>query len=659
MVEFGQSIVNGLVLSGIYLLLALGITVVFGLTRLVNFAHGELLVLGAYLATTLSAHHIAFWWSTLISTAAVAAVAAVMELAVFRFTFKNPINGLIVGIGLLQVMQAVITDVWGNGVTTSVSAPFATAWRIGGVSFGYTQLAAVVIAALLGLGLYLLVRRSGLGRRMVATQENPVAAQHMGIRIGPVVFAAFVIGSAVAGTAGPLLGALYPLDPSAGQGLILVGFAVALLGGLGNVPGAFGASLIYGFGESFFSTYVSPAWVPLFTFGTIVVVVLVRPSGLFGVGTTGSDSYEAAAVAERRPRARPAWLRLGSPALVVAVVLGAFAIMDTPFYQSVWLLIAIYGIVAYSLSFLYFGVGMLSAAQAAFMAVGAYSAAILHNQFGWGFWAALGPSILLAGLAGVLVGIPAVRARGHFFILVTFALGSIVSVLLENLGSITGGDSGIFDEAPPGAIGPLRFGTVTGLFFLSGAFLIAVVALVSGIQRTPFGERLAAARDNEQLARSLGLRVTWYRVAAFGIAGMIAGLGGVLFLYYEKVIVPSSFGVGQSVAFIAMIVVGGRSKIGPLVGVVLLTLVPQLLNFSPNTNTLVFGLVLVVVLLLLPEGIVPSLASARDRVRDRWDRRGASRAGGPGRPRRPGAVTGPPPAAVTPVAELSGDGALR
>jgi branched-chain amino acid transport system permease protein len=648
MAEFGQSIVNGLALSGIFLLLALGITVVFGLTRLINFAHGELLVLGAYLATTLSSHHVSFWWSTLISTAMIGLIAAFLELAVFRFTFKNPINGLIVGIGILQVMQAVITYVWGPGTTTAVRAPFTAVWRIGGVSVGYTQLATVGLAAVLGIGLYLLVRRSRLGRQMAAAQEDPVAAQHVGIRIGLVVFVAFVIGSAIAGTAGPMLGALYPLGASQGQGLILEGFAVALLGGLGNVPGAFGASLIYGFGESFFSTYVSPAWVDLFTFGIIVVVVLVRPAGLFGVGGTGSDSYSPPAWITRPPRALPRWASLGSAPLVVGVVLVAFTLMNTPFYQSVWLLVVIYAIVAYSLSFLYFGAGMLSAAQAAFMAVGAYTAAIGYNHFGLGFWETLVPSVALAGLAGVLVGIPAVRARGHFFILVTFALGSIVSVLLENLGSLTGGDSGIFDAAPPEAIGPLHFDSARGLFFLSGAFLLVVVALVYGIRRTPFGERLAAARDNEQLARSLGLRVTWYRVAAFGISGMIAGLGGVLFLCYQKVIVPTSFDVGQSVAFIAMVVIGGRSKVGPLAGALLLTLVPQLLSLSPNANALLFGLVLVVVLLVLPEGIIPSAGSAYDRLRARLSDRPAAPA--PDDPERP--VT-----ASAAIGSRSGEGA--
>ena len=338
-------------------------------------------------------------------------------------------------------------------------------------------------------------------------------------------------------------------------------------------------------------------------------------------------------------------------AAIAAIVLGAFLVMNTPFYQSIWLLVVIYAITAYSLSFLYFDVGMLSAAQAAFMAVGAYSAAIFYNHFRLGFWPALVPSVALAGLAGLLVGIPAVRARGHFFILVTFALGSIVSVLLENLGSLTGGDAGIFDMAAPGSIGPLRFNSTACLFFLSSAFLVLVVTLVFGIQRTPFGERLAATRDNEQLARSLGLRVAWYRVAAFGISGMIAGLAGVLFLSYEKVIVPSSFGVGQSVAFIAMVVIGGRSRIGPLVGVLLLTMVPQLLNFSPNANTLLFGLVLVLVLLVLPRGIIPSLGAVCSWLADRW--RGWMRPGAP-----PGPLT-PATPAISPADQLSSDGARR
>lgn len=625
MVEFGQSLVNGLVLSAIYLLLALGITIVFGLTRLINFAHGELLVLGAYIATSLSTRHVPFWWIVVISTLSIAIVAAFLELAIFRFTFKNPINGFIIGIGILQAMQAAIVYIWGPGTTAQVKAPFRSVWRFSDIAFGYTQLSIVILAAVLSVALYLLVRRSRLGLQMVAAQENPVAAQHMGIRIGLVVFAAFVIGSALAGTAGPMLASLYPLDASQGQGLILEGFAVALLGGLGNVKGAFGASLIYGFGESFFSTYVNPGWVPVFTFGIIVLIVLVRPSGLFGAGATGSESYSEHRPASRRIRQLPTWANVGSPPLVVLAVIVTFVLMDSPFYRSVWLLVVIYGIVAYSLSFLYYGVGMLSAAQAAFMAVGAYTAGILHNSFGWSFWAVLIPAIALSGLAGILIGIPAVRAKGHFFILVTFALGSIVTVLLENLGRLTKGDSGLFDYDAPSAIGPIHFNSTTSLFYLSGFFLILTVGFVYGIQRSPFGVRLAGARDNELLARALGLRVAWYRVAAFGISGAIAGLGGVLYLSFAKVIVPSSFSVGQSVSFIAMVVIGGRSKIGPLIGVLLLTLVPQLLSFSPNENTFLFGLALVVVLLVLPQGIIPSLGNAYDWAREKL----ANRSGTP------------------------------
>jgi branched-chain amino acid transport system permease protein len=613
MTELAQNLFNALVASGVYLLVAVGITVVFGLTRLINFAHGQLLVVAAFVASTVTSHGGGFFLGLIAGIAIASALAFLFERAAFRFTYARPLNGMIVGLGLLLAMEALIVKIWGPNPVV-VKSPVTGNLEIGGVSLAYSRLIAIGIAAIAAAGFTYWLTRTRMGKQIRAAQENQLAAQHVGINVGRVVSLAFIVGSGAAGAAGAVLGSLHPISAFDGGDVVLKGFAVALLGGLGNVPGAMIASLFYGVGETMVAGYWLPQWVPLFTFGIIIVVLLIKPTGIgrsvVADNPEDADQGEAlrayAAAARSGPWLR--WLKLG---LAIILPIIAYPLMPSARLQEVLTLVAMYSIPAYSLSLLYHQTGMLSIAQAGFLGLGAYAGALLSIHAHWGFWASIVPCVGVGVLAGLLLGIPVARAFGHYFILLTFAFGSLVIVVIENWKSVTQGDSGlILTNTAPGSLGPISFTTPSSIYYLTVAFAALAFLCVLFISRSKFGQRLLAIRDNEELAGSLGLRVNTAKVFAFGLSGGLAALGGLLYVYQQGVVVPDSFTVLASIQFVIAVVIGGRTRSGPVVGLLVVLFLPEVVGLSPLDRQLVYGLILAVVVIVLPAGVVPSVSRA-------------------------------------------------
>jgi branched-chain amino acid transport system permease protein len=338
----------------------------------------------------------------------------------------------------------------------------------------------------------------------------------------------------------------------------------------------------------------------------VIAILLVRPSGLFGKRIDDQSASFAQGIPVK-PADDRLWGRMSGVLVWIAIGAVGFLLLPTARLQSVVALAAVYAIAVYSLSLLYHNAGMLSLANGGFMAVGAYTGALLAIHLNWGFWAALIPSTVFAGISGALIGLPASRAKGHHFLLLTFAFGSLIVELANNLTSITQGDQGLLITQVPGNIGPISFTSQTSAYYLDLAFVVLAAAVVYAIRRSPWGARLATIRDNENLARSLGLRVGAYKVLAFGLSAGMAGVAGLLYLYQQSIIAPSSFSVLATIPFVIMLILGGRSIYGPVVGVLVLSLIPEVINLGPQEKQLASGAVLILVVLLLPQGIVPSL----------------------------------------------------
>ncbi len=303
---------------------------------------------------------------------------------------------------------------------------------------------------------------------------------------------------------------------------------------------------------------------------------------------------------------RQALLVLGLAAAVAAPhVLSGIAA------QHLLVMVAINVILVVSLDLLVGGAGLISLGHAAFMGVGAYTSALLVKG-GASYPAGLGAAIGAAALAGLVVGVPALRLRGHYFSVVTFIVGIIATILMTNLVDLTRGPMGL-----PG----IPFVTLklfgwehtfrsvvfkTGYYYLALGFALLALLLRWRLGRSRFGRSLAAIKGDENLAESVGIPTYRVKLTAFVLAAGVAGLAGSLYAHYTAFISPDTFTFIHSFDLFVMNLVGGAGTfLGPVVGPAFLTLLGNALRgFSPALAQVIYGALLILVIVALPDGIV-------------------------------------------------------
>lgn len=286
-----QHIVNGLSTSSIYILLGVGLTLIFGLSRLINFAHGQFLVVGSFLTWQLTDSGVAFVPAMIAATATVGVLGVASDRLLFRRTIDRPINGFVASLGVAIALQAVMVEIWSADIH-QIPRPIAGVWRVGGINISRDRVLVVGISVVVVGALFLLLDRSGVGRSLKAVAENPDAARLVGVDAGWTISLSFLLGSAMAGLGGALIGTVFPFTAFSGGPLVIKGFAVALVGGLGNVRGAAVAGLALGLVESLGSAYgvpffglgeLGPDWRDGYAFLLMVGLLAWRPHGLFGM----------------------------------------------------------------------------------------------------------------------------------------------------------------------------------------------------------------------------------------------------------------------------------------------------------------------------------------------------------------------------------------
>jgi len=280
-----QQILNGLSIASVITLIAVGVTLIFGLTGIINFAHGEFLMVGSIVTWLAVGAGWGFPLALATGIATVALLGLVLERGLFRFTLDRPTNGFIVSLGLIVVLQHIVILFW-NANQKSIPRPLNAIWDVGGVRIAAVRVMVIAVTAAVVALTFVMITRSRYGRALRASVEDRDTAALMGIPVRRYVTGVFVFGSALAGLGGALLIALFPITPFTGGTIVMKGFAVALIGGLGNLTGAVVAGLILGLVEGFSAGYGLSEWTDAYSFALMIIVLLVRPHGLFG-GTSG------------------------------------------------------------------------------------------------------------------------------------------------------------------------------------------------------------------------------------------------------------------------------------------------------------------------------------------------------------------------------------
>jgi branched-chain amino acid transport system permease protein len=276
-----QTASDGLMVGGLYAGVALGITLVFGLVGMLNFAHGQMVMLGAYVAFFATVAGLGFWVGLGLAMVAMALFGALLERTIFRRTLSDPMMGLTVSLGLIMIIEN-LAAAWFTADPRFMEPPLSGELRLGPLVLSAQRLLVMALTTVLIGGFYLFLKATTLGKAIRAMAQNRQGAALVGVKVTRVSAVIFAIGSGLAGAAGALYGSLFAISPFMGNAPLMKGFILAAFGGLGSVPGAIVAGCLLGLAESFGSRYLSASFRDGYGFVVLILTLLLMPNGLFG-----------------------------------------------------------------------------------------------------------------------------------------------------------------------------------------------------------------------------------------------------------------------------------------------------------------------------------------------------------------------------------------
>lgn len=597
---FGQ-IVTGLATASTLFLAASGLSLVFGVTRIVNFAHGSLYMLGAYFAWSLTGT-VGFWGAVGLAALLVGLLGAAIETGLLRRIYRAPdLYQLLATFGLVLIIQDAALYVWGP---EDRLGPLAPGLRGRLILFGqWVPLGDLfVIAAgpvVLG-GLWLLLHRTRFGVLVRAAREDREMVAALGTDQRLLFTAVFVLGSVLAGLGGALtLVRGETVNLHMDLTVIVDLFVIVVIGGLGSIGGAYLAAVLIGVAQALLIV-AFPKITLVVVFLIMALVLSLRPHGLLGRAERhGAGGGGGAGALLPEPPAgfyRAAGLGLG--------LLGIAGFWMGEYTLTLATDIAIFALFAASLHLLMGPGGLASFGHAAWFGLGAYGAALLVRHGGLGSDApglagGLAVGMAGAGLAGLLFGALAVRLSGVYLAMLTLAFAQICWSLAFQWVELTGGDNGLLGIWPGGGAAARAV-----YFALALALCGGTILLLRRLIHAPFGYALRAARDAPARAAASGVPVAVLRWAAFGIAAAAAGLAGALFAFAKGAAFPSYLSIARSVDGLLMVLLGGvQSASGPVLGAVGFTLLAEHLTRMTDYWRLWLGLAILALVLALPRGL--------------------------------------------------------
>jgi branched-chain amino acid transport system permease protein len=599
-----DALVAGIITGNTYALIAVGISLIFGVADLINFAHGSVFAIGAMVGWWLVAERGWPLWAAMIG---VVLITAALGLAIERIALRPLINAPPIAPLLSTVAIGLILDRSSELIFTPETQRFSSEldtnnFAIGNMRFGTLDLTILAVSLGSVAALWFFLSRARLGRALRATAQDRDAARQMGVNVGAIQGLAFAIASALAGIGGVLVGMYYSnVQPNMGFTAGIAGFTAAMLGGLGNLPGAVIGGLLLGIAESLGVTWFGGSTRQLISFAVLVGVLWLRPNGLLG----------ASRIAPREPLTGTFFGRGAAVHLKPwhIAILAVFAIVVLPwrgdsYHLQTAVIVVIYAILGLSLTLPSGTAGQVSLGQAGSFAIGAYASALLTTEHGWSFWWALPVSGLIAAVLGGVAVAPALGLRGHYVAIATLGIGAMVVAVILNWEDLTRGPLGIFGIPAPDLFGHALF-EPRDYYLLAGAVLLACLALNWRLQRSQLGRVWRSIREDEVAARSMGVALSGYKSLAFALGAFVAGLAGSLIAHQYSFIAPEVFGFQVSLLALTIVVLGGMSNnLGTIVGAAILVGAPELFRPFEEYRILAYGLLLLLLVRFRPQGLL-------------------------------------------------------
>jgi branched-chain amino acid transport system permease protein len=598
-VSFVAQFLNGLASASTLFLIASGLSLIFGVTRIVNFAHGSLYMLGIYLAYSAAAH-LGFWIAIAAAAAAVALIGAAIELAVLRPIYRQPeLFQLLATFGVALVVKDACLWAWGPEDLLGPRAPgLREAIEVFGATVpSYDVFLIAVGPVVLGL-LWLALHRTRWGTLVRAATEDRDMAAALGVNQKRLFTGVFALGALLAGLGGALQLPREPAQLSLDLGAISDAFVVVVVGGMGSVPGAFLAALLIGEIKALCIALGVSKLTLVAEFVVMAVVLVIRPWGLLGE----PQARRAAGTPELPLRPASPGLRFAAAVLLAALL--AFPFFGAPYGVVLMNDILVFALFAASLHFMMGPGGLASFGHAAYFGLGAYGAALLVKHAGWSMEASLAGGAAAAALGAALFGAFCVRLSGVYLAMLTLAFAQIAWSIVFQWDTFTGGSNGLVGLWPPA-----RLSSRGAYYFLTLALCAAGIVLMRRALFAPFGYALRAARDSPLRCDAIGIDVARVQWAAFVVAGLFAGIAGAIYAFSKGSISPeSTMSIGRSVDALVMVLLGGVQTLsGPIAGAAAFTWLQDTVARGTDYWRAVLGAVILVLVLAFPQGIVGSL----------------------------------------------------
>ena len=611
---------NGLQTGSIYALVALGYSMVYGIILLLNFAHGDIIMVGAYAAfyamTNFHLHPIV---SVIIAVITSTLLGVVIEKVAYTPLRKAPrLSLLITAIGISFLLENGAQLLFGSD-TKSMDSIVPGNISLGSVTISNAALLTIIVTIIAMAALTVVVQKTKLGKAMRAVSEDMGAAQLMGISLNRTISFTFAIGSALAGIGSVLyLCAYQQASPTMGSMLGLKAFVAAVLGGIGSIPGAMIGGFAIGsarFGSRSFHLE-----------GRRCICDSDRRSaGQADRYSWPSADGKSVRKGRRTMKKTRSAIRIPMPlrylinlVLILALWFVLYTLIQngtiTNYWSGILITVGINIILATSLNVATGYLGQLPLGHAGFMAVGAYAGGIfmkavpVQELLKSGNTGAAIPYILLAllisavvaGIFGILIGIPALRLRGDYLAIITLGFGEIIRVILTNIDSVIGKD---FTYGAAGLKRIPKYSSFTLVFIC----VVVSCYIIHTFMKSRHGRAILSIREDEIASESVGVQTTYYKTFAFVVSAMLAGIAGCLYAGYIGSLYPSTFKFMKSIEILVMVVLGGMgSMLGSILSATVLTILPELLRSFSDYRMVVYSLALVVMMIFRPKGLLGS-----------------------------------------------------
>ncbi|MFI5341340.1 MAG: ABC transporter permease [Candidatus Methylomirabilales bacterium] len=617
MLLFVVQLLTGLANAMFLFLVASGLSLIFGVTRVINFAHGSFYMLGAYLTftlvTILPLGLGSFYAGALLASLGVALLGGVIEVCLLRRIYRAPpLYQLLLTFAVVLLIGDAVRFFWGTENKTGPSPPgLSGSVPILGQLFPTYDLAILLVGPVVALGLWWVLHRTRWGILIRAATSDREMVGALGVNQAWLFTGVFILGAWLAGLAGALQVPRVALTTVMDASVIAEAFVVVVIGGMGSTFGALLGAVLIGVLQAFGILLLPREFHLAIIFILMAGVLIVRPWGLLGRPEAEGEAPTVSSGMGMSGRLLlPQWGWVG---LVLVLVLLP-PILPT-FY--VWVLIEIlaFSLFAGSLQLLVGTGGMLSFGHAAYFGLGAYGAALLMKQGGLPMPAAflLGP--LVAGAAALLFGVFCVRLSGVYFAMLTLAFAQIAFAIVHQWYEFTGGDNGILGVWPAGSLA-----TPLGYYYVALGAGAGGFALLWRVTGSPFGYTLRAARDHAQRCRAIGVNVRGHQLLAFLVAGIFAGLGGAIFVFLKGSAFPDDLSIPVSIESLVMILLGGiHTLAGAPVGAAVYKILDTIITQYTSYWQAVLGVILVLLVVAFPNGLVGFVQSRWARLRPDHD----------------------------------------